>query len=47
MKEWYPHKVRSQLCEQDVIDIKKEYDVKIKEELVSTLLERSFNDKHL
>ena len=38
MKEWYSLKVRSQLCEQSVIDIKKKYDVKTKKELVSALI---------
>ena len=28
-------------------NIKKEFDVKIKEQLASTLLKRSFNDKHI
>ena len=38
MKEWYSLKVRSQLCEQSVKDIKKKYDVKTKKELVSALI---------
>ena len=38
MKEWYPHKIRSQLCEQNVIDMNKKYNVKAKEVLVSTII---------